>query len=237
MKQLTTLLLLLLIFFLGACRETSKNAIEENLQKDEVNKRVVIIVPLEIGDEVVTEAKKYLHVSETEGKNRSPEIDRFHDYAGLPYGNPWCLMYVNYVYGSVLSRYGLEPYTKTARVSFLYKFALKNKFLYKIKFAKSVAYGIDKLESGDIIIWLNNYSGNILDNDGNPTGHAGIVIQQIDKKTLNSIEGNTSSDDTGSQREGDGVFLKKRIIHFDRKFRIEAFLKPLYTIEKEVENE
>ena len=192
-----------------------------------------VIIPqpvsyVNFGELVVETAKRYLHVSESEGPNRSPEIDKFHEYAGLPYGNPWCLMYVNYMWKEALDPYGLAPYTKTARVSSMYKYALKHKYLYKVKFAKGLAYGVQVAEPGDMVVWLKNYNANILVNDGNPSGHTGFIVQETTPGQFNTIEGNTSSGNSGSQRDGDGVFLRKRSINLTAGFRIEALVKPIY---------
>lgn len=180
------------------------------------------------GEEVVKTAKKYLHVSETDGPNRSPEIDKFHDYAGLPYGNPWCLMFVNYMWKETLDPYGYAPYTRTARVSAFYKYALKHKYLYQVKFDKALAYGAQEAEPGDMVVWLKNYNDNIIVNDGNPSGHVGFVIEELEPGKFKTIEGNTSAGNSGSQRDGDGVFIRERSINLTAGFRIEALVKPLY---------
>lgn len=221
---------LLLVAIVVGCKEVKGNndppPTVDNIPRVEENVPQPVFV--DFGEEVVKKAKEFQFVRETNGPNRSPEIDKFHDYAGLPYGNPWCLMYVNYMYHLTLSPYGFEPYTKTARVSYLYKYALKHKYLYQVKFDKALAYGAQEAEPGDMVIWLKNYNENIIVNDANPSGHVGLIIEEIEPGKFRTIEGNTSSGDSGSQRDGDGVFVRIRTINLTAGFRIEALVKPLY---------
>ena len=230
MKKLIAILLLVLTIVVG-CKETNEGNDTPPTNTttppvvEEISSPPVFV---NFGDLVVETAKKYRHVRETDGANRSPEIDKFHDYAGLGYGNPWCLMYVNYMWKETLDPYDLAPYTKTARVSTFYKYALKHKYLYKVKFAKGLAYGVQTAEPGDMIVWLKNYNKNILVNDGNPSGHTGFIVQETVSGQFDTIEGNTSSGNSGSQRDGDGVFLRKRSINLTAGFRIEALVKPIY---------
>ena len=227
-----TIIAILLLLIVVGCKEVKgSNDSPPTVVDTQPVEEVVDPQPVSyvnFGELVVETAKRYLHVSESNGPNRSPEIDKFHEYAGLPYGNPWCLMYTNYMWKEALDPYGLAPYTKTARVSTFYKYALKHKYLYKVKFAKGLAYGVQTAEPGDAIVWLKNYNKNILVNDGNPSGHTGFIVQETAPGQFDTIEGNTSSGNSGSQRDGDGVFLRKRSINLTAGFRIEALVKPIY---------
>lgn len=230
MKKIITILFLVFVIVVG-CKETNEgnDTPPTNTTTPPVVEETQPPVFVDFGDEVVKTAKKYTHVREDKGKpNRSTDIDKFHDYAGLPYGNPWCLMYVNYMWKETLDPYNLGPYTRTARVSSMYKYALKHKYLYRVKFAKGLAYGAQTAESGDMIVWLKNYNKNIIVNDGNPSGHVGFIISEISPGIFNTIEGNTSAGKGGSQRDGDGVFVRKRTINLTTGFRIEALVKPIY---------
>lgn len=230
MKKLIAILLLIFVIVVG-CKETNEgNDIPPtNTATLPVVEETQPPVFVNFGELVLAKAKEYQHVREVKTRpNRSKEIDAFHDYAGLPYGNPWCLMYVNYMWKEALDPYGLAPYTRTARVSSLYKYALKHKYLYKVKFAKGLAYGVQSAEPGDMIIWVKNYNQNILVNDGNPSGHTGFIIEEVEPGKFKTIEGNTSSGKSGSQRDGDGVFIRNRSVSLTAGFRIEALVKPIY---------
>jgi len=223
MKKLI-IFLILLILFTGCKQDTIADTVPEvvtPVEKVEEQPKVYV----NFGDEFVKTARKYGYVNETEGPNRSPEIDKFHDYAGLPYGNPWCLMFVNYVQYETLNPYNLKPYTKTARVSRLYQYALKNKYLYKIKFAKSLLYGIKTAEPGDIIIFISGASKEAMDNFN---GHTGFIITETAPGKFKTIEGNTGPGSAGSQRDGDGVYERNRSIRLKSNFRIDALIAPIY---------
>lgn len=60
-------------------------------------------------------------------------------------------------------------------------------------------------------------------------GHTGIV-ESVADSTITTIEGNTSSDDTGSQSNGGGVFRRKR-----SKSLVTAYIRPFnsYTFEED----
>jgi len=234
MKKLLAILIILMIVSIGCKEQNGNNDPPTTTVKPPVEDIVPQPVFADYGKLVLEKAKEYSFVREIKNQdNRSPEIDAFHDYAGLPYGNPWCLMFVNYMWKETLDPYGLAPYTKTARVSHLYKYALKNKYLYTVKFDKALAYGIQQAEPGDMVIWLKNYTKDIIVNDGNPSGHVGFIVEEIEPGKFKTIEGNTSVGTAGSQRDGDGVFTRTRTINLTAGFRIEALVKPLYP-EKEV---
>jgi len=224
MKMLNMILFVMLLLLIG-CNEVKP---EESIPKP-----VPVVVPevpkvieyVNIGQEFVKTAKSYGYVNETAGPNRSPEIDKFHDYAGLPYGNPWCAMFVNYVQYETLKPYNLRPYTKSARVSFILHYALKHKYQYNIKFAKSLMYGVDKAEAGDILIFISGASKQAKDNFN---GHTGFILRETSSGHFRTIEGNTGPGNAGSQRDGDGVYERKRRIVLGSSFRIEALLKPIY---------
>jgi len=211
------LIILVFIILLIGCNQDN-SSIPNNPSSNDIKQ-----IKKPLGISFVEKAETYLYVRETDGPNRSPEIDKFHDYAGLPYGNPWCLMFVNYVQKEVLAP--LDPYTRTARVSKLYQYALSHKYQYKIKTANSLIYGTSIVEPGDIIIFIKGINNTPQDNFN---GHTGFVIEQTSLTELKTIEGNTGPGSKGSQRDGDGVYERKRIIKLNTNFRIDALLQPLY---------
>lgn len=224
-KKAKIIIILFLLIMLTGCKQDS---IADSTEPEVVTPVVIEEQPkvyVDFGEEFIKTAKKYGYVNETEGPNRSPEIDKFHDYVGLPYGNPWCLMFVDYVQYDALKPYNLKPYTKTARVSRLYQFALKNKYLYKVKFDKALLYGAQKAEVGDILIFVSGASKQAMDNFN---GHTGFIIREKSPGKFRTIEGNTGPGSAGSQRDGDGVYERNRSIILGSNFRIEALIEPLY---------
>lgn len=170
---------------------------------------------------VLSNADKYVNVREIK-PNRSPEIDRFHNYVGLPYGNSWCMMFVVYNYKEASDQAMIKnPLPKIARCSLMWKQTKKNPYKYKTINADRVRYGFEKLKPADIIIWSNNRHPG----DDNWNGHTGLVVEQLTDKAINTIEGNTSSGSIGNQANGDGVYYRTRFIQSNAKFKIEGFIR------------
>ena len=62
----------------------------------------------------------------------------------------------------------------------------------------------------------------VFKNGNGPFGHVGFVIYWYGRCGV-TIEGNTSSGAFGSQREGDGIFIRNRCIEDGNPFRITHF--------------
>ena len=58
-----------------------------------------------------------------------------------------------------------------------------------------------KPERGYLCLWLNS----------NGTGHIGVVANVLNTGKITSYEGNTSSGEAGSQRDGDGYYRRTRL--------------------------
>ena len=118
-----------------------------------------------------------------EGKNKGDWVETFLKSAGLGPGAPWCASLLCYAFKEV----GLTPPSGAAAVINWFKWAKKNK---KLRSQPQRSY---------LCLWLNA--------DG--TGHIGIVVK-VENNRVFSIEGNTSSGEAGSQRDGDGLFRRNR---------------------------
>lgn len=177
-------------------------------------------------EEVVKVAQKYTYVREKTGQNDGVEIKRWLGYLGLSQGNPYCAAFVTGgCYKEASDNLGItQPLPKTARVSALYTAAKKNPYKYKVIPALRVKQKIEKLEQADVVIWSHNK----LPGNTNWNGHAGIVISQTNNNSFKSIEGNTSSGEKGSQRDGDGVFRRTRVLGLGTKFPVEGFVRVKY---------
>lgn len=110
-------------------------------------------------------------------------------------GNPWCAMFVSWVYAqagrvSEVAASGKKGFASCD--AGLKWFAKKNKLV-----------PIGDAQAGDIAFFQ-------FDDDAQPD-HVGIIIKNNKKlKRLVCIEGNTSGDGKGSQSNGDGVYKKNR---------------------------
>jgi hypothetical protein len=186
--------------------------------------------------EVLKKAESYLYVRELNpiNGNRSPEIDMWLKYVGLPPGLSYCVTFNVYCVGSVYEAHGKRnPLPKIGRVSTLLKIVKKDKYAFTVVPAKDVEYGSYILKPGMIAIWSNNKK---LDGSGldkyDWAGHAEFVTSPLVKSKFGSIGANTIGvDDIRSQREQaktgpvGGVYRKSRNISKLKSFNTEAFIK------------
>ena len=160
-------------------------------------------------------AHTQLNVRETNGKNRSKQIDLYNKTAGVPLGSPYCAAGVYWCF-------------KTASDSLKVKNILKQTGSANGQFdycrAKGVKDSVYNAGSGSLIVWKYNSSYN---------GHIEIVNRVLNSSNVETIGFNTSSGTSGSQRDGEGVYIRQRnirsklgsmlvrgIINFDKKNNI-----------------
>ena len=116
---------------------------------------------------------------------------------------PWCCAFVWWCFDKSGNGKAFYYGDKTAGCSEVRRWA-NEKHLFVS--AKEAQYG-------DLVIFGNDE-------------HIGIVIANNGDGSYTTIEGNTSSDDAGSQSNGGGVFIRKRYEH--GSFPITAFIRPEY---------
>lgn len=121
------------------------------------------------------------------------EIQREFNFIGLPY----CVIFCLHCYKHACKALSLPyPLIITASSQTLFEWAKKKGFIYTDS---------QMVKPGDIMIWRkwNLWSG-----------HAGMVTSSIltqDKGiSINTIEGNTSNSNFGSQSDGDGIYRRIR---------------------------
>lgn len=166
--------------------------------------------------------KKYLHIREKTGNNDHPDIDRFLAYLGLPKGLSWCAAYVLFNWKEVAEAKGVkQPIPRYGRVARLKAVCESNPLKYRWIPAEQVRMGSVRLQKGDMPMWA---SGTIRNGDFN--GHIGMLLQQFTLRSFQDVEGNTGSGDAGSQREGNGVYIRTRTIA-GGNFRILGFCRVL----------
>lgn len=165
-------------------------------------------------------AQKYLQVRELTGRNDHPDIDRFLKYLGLPKGLSWCAAYVLYSYKEAADGLHVrQPLPRYGRVARLADACQRNPLKYRWITTDQVRLGSVRLRPGDMPMWAN---GTI--RAGDFDGHIGLELQQLSPVKIRTIEGNTSSGNKGSQREGNGVFIRERSIN-PGSFRIIGFCR------------
>lgn len=129
-----------------------------------------------------------------QGWNRGPRVEAYQRADGLRLdpdtGYPWCSSFVVWCFEN--AGRPLVELHESASVGWLLKYAGDHK------------WRVGTPQRGDLVCFYWGGPG-----DSWPD-HVGIVTQVLPDGRLKTVEGNTSSDDAGSQDEGDGVFVKTR---------------------------
>ena len=121
------------------------------------------------------------------------EIQRSLGFIGLPY----CVIFCLYCYKQSFERNNFEfNLLKTASSQTLFEWAKKKEAVYSDP---------QMIKPGDIAIWRKWKLWQ---------GHAGLITSYLlvhnEKKLFNTIEGNTSNSNYGSQSDGDGIYRRIR---------------------------
>lgn len=148
-------------------------------------------------------AYKYLGVQENTVEGRK-QVLKFLNTVGIKYMTSWCAAFVS----SCLDEARLK--SPTVRSALAQKFITKQ----SIK-ASDVLLGKRKIPQGSLVIWKRGTTIN---------GHIEIV-KDWKTKSGNSVGGNTTPPKTlnGKEYDGDGVYLKPRVIQPASYFRIVSF--------------
>lgn len=173
-------------------------------------------------DLVIVNAEKYLYVREKTNTNDAPEIDKFLAYLGLPKGLSWCAAYICFVHKESADSLQIKnPLPRIGRVSTLWDLAQENDLRYKTFDSEEVLSGELKLNKADIPIWESNNLAKVK----NFNGHTGLILYQKDNNSFKSIEGNTTPNNKGDQREGGGVYERDRTLGIGTKFNVLGFIR------------
>jgi hypothetical protein len=162
------------------------------------------VTGVNLNEALVDESRRWLFVREVGGANRGPAVDRFCLALNDTIAHAWCAAFVAFCVKEIEEKFGVKSQLSLSEhVLTMWKQSEK----YQSKFP----------QPGSIAIWKMA---------GTSSGHCGIVVE-VDPKgeTFKTIEGNTS-DGTGLEREGDGVFLKTRRLNTVGNFKLMGFLKP-----------
>jgi len=164
---------------------------------------LALLLALPVPELAVEAGGRYRHVRERTGKNDHPDIDKFLRHLGLPLGLPWCAAYAVWSYKEAADFQGQKnPLPRYGRVSMLLEYARSREGKYEVM-KPDEALARPTLP-GDLPVWLYGTGPN-------PNGHIGLARGR-DGGTMLTREGNTSSGNAGSQRDGDGVYDRRRPI-------------------------
>lgn len=148
-------------------------------------------------------AMRYTGIKEATGKNDGYHIEKFQRSVKAPKGSSWCAAFVSYSLTA-----GKATYPKQRSASSR-AFKLKSSID-----AKKVYYGIVTIPAGALVGF---------EDVGKYTGHIEFVREQWRGRTGKTIGGNTSSGNSGSQSDGQGVYQRTRNISLTSNFRITWF--------------
>lgn len=141
-------------------------------------------VPSSQQEKLIFFARKYTYVRESNGPNRSKEIDLWNKYTGASMGSPYCASFVSYIHKEAGIKGPLSAWSPDC--------VAKN----NIKFSD--------VQHGDVFGMYFASKGRV--------AHTGF-IDQIKGSMVYTVEANTSptsSYGASSDRDGDGVFAKMR---------------------------
>lgn len=154
-------------------------------------------------DKLLDVARSYVGVRE-QGTNRGREVEMFQRAIGGADGEPWCMSFAQFC----LQKAGAE--TKVDPKVF------RSEHCLTVWNKSPKSQQLSKPEPGSLVIWRHGNSS---------SGHVGIVEKVHADGTFTTIEGNTSSG-SGVNREGDGVYRRKRDMNGAGSMRVVGFLKP-----------
>ncbi len=148
--------------------------------------------------------------------NRGPDVEKFlasvnlkpwKDRFGEWHSYPYCAAFISYCL------------TEAGGVSLPgVRSALAQDFITRKSIRMElVLRGSVRIDPGTIVVWKRNVR-----DPKDKNGHAGIVIDW-EGQAGTTVEGNTPAGSTGSQAEGDGVYIRQRILQPGNAFRITHF--------------
>jgi hypothetical protein len=152
----------------------------------------------------VVKALSYVGEKET-SPNRSKNIDTWNRFVGNKMGYPYCAAFGSYVFNESKVR------VPKLRTGLARNFYTKSPLAYS---AGDVLMKRKTVKSGDGVVWAR---GNTI------SGHFAIAAQNWIYKSGKTVEANTSSGLSGSQFDGDGVWVRIRTISPYSYFRIIGF--------------
>lgn len=142
---------------------------------------------------VIERARLDIGLTEATGRNDGPKISKALRRVGAPPRSPWCMAIVFTWWDDACRSLGrANTLLRTGSTQAAFTHAL-------------TTYGLlsdQQPQAGDVIIWRIPRTW---------LGHAGLVTS-VRGTALRTIEGNTSNTETGSQRDGQGVWSRRRFL-------------------------
>ncbi len=131
---------------------------------------------------------------EKTGKNDGPQINKYLESVGIRTNAPYCAAFVFYCFDVVTLDKNMIPITKTAVANQIFSEAKK------LGIPTFYSASID-----DLIVWKYSNSW---------SGHIERIFEVHKAGWVLTVGANTSNGKRGSQREGNGVYIRRRnILH------------------------
>lgn len=166
---------------------------------------------------LIEEAKKWIGTTESGADNCGPEVELFQKAVdGKSQGEAWCLAFIQFCIKKAEERFESEfgepvnhwMYPTEHCMTLWNKMPLESKL-------KELPH------AGCLVVWQHF-------KDGQPTssGHIGLITEILGVNRVKTIEGNTSPNLTGDQRNGDGVYEKERSLLSKGSLQLKGFIMP-----------
>jgi hypothetical protein len=140
--------------------------------------------------------KRQIGVREKTGQNDGPQVSAYLRSVGLSAGNPWCMAVQYWAFDQVTST---PPILRSGLVRAVWNDAVTQ---YRASAqGRTASASLDYSRDGDLIVWgfLTSTSGHVERQIA--TARAGWVL---------TAAGNTTSGDRGNQRDGGGMYQRRR---------------------------
>lgn len=152
-------------------------------------------------EELVEHALTFVGTTEATGHNDGPQIEAWiKDGGGQAKGEQWCMAFSGSMVRDISRRHGIDPH----------KDAIADGLSCYWVWAGSKKAQRTEPKPGFLVIWQKGRAGYQKEDNPDHHGHVGVVIAVEKDGTLHTVEGNTSSGDAGSQRDGQGVWKRRR---------------------------
>lgn len=194
---------------------------------------VATITPIQLGAEVIRQARLFLHLVETRPNSEWDDLSTpAHEVVladalkesmramGWQPGQPYCIAFAGGVTRLALIRLGGMNHPGVER---LQKLVCPH---VRASFNACKKAGLISAAPKSGALWLAGYTGST-------SGHAGVVEYSSSmtfrghaEARMSTIEGNTSDTADGDQREGEGIFAKSRDQKKNGKLITLGFINP-----------
>ena len=160
-----------------------------------------------IATQALAHARADVGVREEGGNNQGPQVAAYLASVGLRPGNPWCMAFVfaklwqaaNTLGDDAVADFHRSGFPVTAWCPALYAWARKNELWVFPENARA-----EQIGPGDLALFWYDVKRR--------HAHVGFVAGPLERRHVQTIEGNTSPERPTVERDGDGVYLKNRAI-------------------------